>query len=47
MQCLRFERNMFKKKQENVINRKFNAFDDKYGIYFTRETGFLYTGIFT
>ena len=26
------------KTQENVINRKFNAFDIKYGIYFTRES---------
>ena len=26
------------KTQENVINRKFNAFDIKYGINFTRET---------
>ena len=42
MQCLRFERNVFK----NVINRKLNAFDNKYGIYFTRETGFFYTDIF-
>ena len=27
------------KTQENIINRKFSAFDVEYGIYFTRETG--------
>ena len=40
MQCLKFERNMFKTK-ENVINSKFNDFDIEGGIYFTHETGFF------
>ena len=40
MQCLKFERNVFKTK-ENVINSKFNDFDIEGGIYFTHETGFF------
>ena len=32
MQCLRFDRDMFK-----VIDRKFNDFDVEYGIHFTPE----------
>ena len=29
------------KSKENVLNRKFNAFDVEYEIYFTRETAFF------